>query len=49
MIDKFFNKMFEIVDNFMGYLFDKFISDAPKNKNIKNVDSPDNRMNYPKE
>ena len=49
MIDKFFYKIFGMVDDFMGYLFDRFISDAPKKKNIKNVDSPDNRMNFPKE
>ena len=48
MIDKFFYRLFEIVDNFMGYVFDRFISDAPKKK-IKNIDSPDNRMNFPKE
>jgi len=49
MIDKFFIKMFVIVDNFMGYLFDRFISDAPKKKKNINVKSPDNRMNFPKD
>ena len=48
MIDKFFNKMFGMVDDFMGYVFDRFISDAPKKKNI-NVKSPDNRMNFPED
>jgi len=49
MIDKFFNKMFGMVDDFMGYLFDRFVSDAPKKNKIKNVPSPDNRMNFPKD
>ena len=35
MIDKFFYKMFGMVDNFMGYLFDRFVSDAPKKKKKK--------------
>ena len=48
MIDKFFYKMFGMVDDFMGYVFDRFISDAPKKK-TKNIDSPDNRMNFPKD
>tara|TARA_R100000951_G_scaffold52677_2_gene44377 strand:- start:59 stop:208 length:150 start_codon:yes stop_codon:yes gene_type:complete len=49
MIDKFFIKMFGIVDDFMGYLFDRFISDAPKKKKNINVKSPDNRMDFPKD
>jgi hypothetical protein len=49
MIDKFFNKMFGMVDDFMGYVFDRFISDAPKKKKNINVKSPDNRMNFPKD
>jgi len=32
MMDNFFYKLFGIVDNFMGYLFDRFVSDAPKKK-----------------
>ena len=35
MIDNIIYKVFGIVDNFMGYLFDRFISDAPKKKNKK--------------
>ncbi len=35
MIDKFFYKMFGMVDDFMGYVFDRFISDAPKKKKKK--------------
>ncbi len=35
MIDKLFYKFFAMVDNFMGYLFDKFISDDPRLKNKK--------------
>lgn len=35
MIDKFFYKLFGMVDNFMGYLFDRFISDDPKLKKKK--------------
>ena len=49
MIDKFFYRLFEMVDNFMGYIFDRFISDQPKKKKNINVKSPDNRMNFPKE
>lgn len=37
MLDRFFYKLFGLIDNFMGYLFDKFISDAPKCKCKKNV------------
>ena len=35
MIDKLIYKMFVMVDNFMGYLFDRFVSDAPKKKKKK--------------
>jgi len=35
MIDKFFYKLFGMVDNFMSYLFDRFISDDPKLKKKK--------------
>jgi hypothetical protein len=35
MIDKLFYKFFGMVDNFMGYLFDKFISDDPRLKKKK--------------
>ena len=35
MIDKFFYKLFGMVDDFMGYVFDRFISDAPKKKKKK--------------
>ena len=35
MIDKLFYKFFGMVDNFMGYLFDRFVSDAPKKKKKK--------------
>jgi|TARA_B100001094_G_scaffold290356_1_gene307860 hypothetical protein len=35
MIDKLIYKVFGIVDNFMSYLFDRFVSDAPKKKNKK--------------
>ena len=49
MIDKFFYKLFGMVDDYMGYLFDRFISDQPKKKKNINVKSPDNRMNFPKD
>ena len=49
MIDNIIYKVFGMVDNFMGYLFDRFVSDAPKKNKIKNVPSPDNRMNFPKD
>jgi len=49
MIDNIIYRVFGIVDNFMGYLFDRFISDDPKKNKIKNVPSPDNRMNFPKD
>jgi hypothetical protein len=35
MIDKLFYKFFGMVDNFMGYIFDKFISDDPRLKKKK--------------
>lgn len=35
MIDKLFYKFFGMVDNFMGYLFDKFVSDDPRLKKKK--------------
>jgi len=35
MIDNIIYKLFGMVDNFMGYLFDRFISDAPKKKKKK--------------
>jgi len=35
MIDKFFYIFFGAVDEAMGYLFDRFISDAPKKKKKK--------------
>jgi hypothetical protein len=37
MLDRFFYKLFGSIDNLMGYLFDRFISDAPKCKCKKNV------------
>ena len=37
MIDQFFYRLFGMIDNCMGYLFDRFISDAPKCKCKKNV------------
>ena len=49
MIDNIIYRLFGMVDNFMGYLFDRFVSDAPKKNKIKNVSSPDNRMNFPKD
>ena len=49
MIDNIIYRLFGMVDNFMGYLFDRFVSDAPKKNKIKNVPSPDNRMNFPKD
>jgi hypothetical protein len=49
MIDNIIYRLFGVIDNFFGYLFDKFISDAPKKKKDINVKSPDNRMNFPKE
>ena len=35
MIDQFFYRLFGMIDNCMGYLFDRFISDAPKKKKKK--------------
>jgi len=35
MIDKIFYTLFGSIDNAMGYLFDRFISDAPKKKKKK--------------
>jgi hypothetical protein len=35
MIDKLFYKFFGMVDNFMGYIFDKFVSDDPRLKKKK--------------
>lgn len=35
MIDNFIYRIFGMVDNFMSYLFDKFVSDDPKLKNKK--------------
>ena len=35
MIDKFFYMLFGLIDDAMGYLFDRFISDAPKKKKKK--------------
>ena len=35
MIDKLFYKFFGMVDNFMGYLFDKFVSDDLRLKKKK--------------
>ena len=35
MIDRFFYRFFGMIDDCMGYLFDKFISDAPKKKKSK--------------
>jgi hypothetical protein len=35
MIDKFFYMLFGSIDDAMGYLFDRFISDAPKKKKKK--------------
>jgi len=32
MIDNFFNRFFGMMDNCMSYLFDRFISDAPRCK-----------------
>jgi|TARA_R110000824_G_scaffold139997_1_gene305506 hypothetical protein len=35
MIDKLFYKFFGLIDNFLNYIFDKFISDVPKKKKKK--------------
>jgi len=35
MIDNIIYKVFGMVDDFMGYLFDRFVSDAPKKKKKK--------------
>ena len=35
MIDQFFYRLFGMIDNCMSYLFDRFISDAPKKKKKK--------------
>ena len=35
MIDQFFYRLFGMIDNFMGYLFNRFISDVPKKKKKK--------------
>ena len=35
MIDQFFYRLFGFIDNTMGYLFDRFILDAPKKKKKK--------------
>ena len=35
MIDNIIYRVFGIIDNFMGYLFDKFVSDNPKLKKNK--------------
>jgi len=35
MIDNIIYKVFGMVDDFMGYVFDRFISDAPKKKKKK--------------
>ena len=47
MIDRFIIRCCEIIDNFFKGLYNMLVK--PKKKNIKNVDSPDNRMNFPKE
>ena len=47
MIDRFIIRCCEIIDNFFDGLFSMLVK-SKKKKNI-NVDSPDNRMNYPKE
>ena len=35
MIDNIIYRLFGMVDNFMGYLFDRFVSDSPKKKKKK--------------
>jgi hypothetical protein len=35
MIDNIIYKVFGMVDNFMGYLFDRFVSDDPRLKKKK--------------
>lgn len=35
MIDNFIYRLFGLIDNAMGYLFDRFISDDPKLKKKK--------------
>jgi len=35
MIDNIIYRVFGIVDNFMGYLFDRFVSDDPRLKKKK--------------
>jgi len=47
MIDKFILRCCEVIDNFCECLANMLIE--PKKKKIKNIKSPDNRMNFPKE
>ena len=41
MIDRLFYKFFGMIDNICVYLFDRFISDAPKKK-VKKKSKPSN-------
>ena len=47
MIDKYIIKFCEMIDNICDSIANIFVK--PKKKKNINVDSPDNRMNYPKE
>ena len=47
MIDRFIVRCCEVIDNFFENLYNMLVK--PKKKKIKNIKSPDNRMNFPKE
>ena len=47
MIDKFFYKIFGFLDNMLAKVDEVFTFNFPKSKKIKNVKSPDNRMDFP--